>query len=145
MINVWQKDDDRIPVSNESGCWRTSCGRDFENSSLSLSRNLQTYKIVLSYPLSHRLPPPPPHTNTTPFPSKGASNLNPVPYNAAYMGEKVHNDQNEKLVGVTHIVAVDKFSSKIVARATMPVKNNLTIYESVYRLVQCFCMLSYFA
>ncbi|XP_028424305.1 uncharacterized protein LOC114548520 isoform X2 [Perca flavescens] len=50
------------------------------------------------------------------------------------MGNKIHMDQNEKLVrfGVTHVVAVD-YSSKIVANATMPVKNNLVIYEEVYR------------
>ncbi|XP_034404886.1 uncharacterized protein LOC117741770 [Cyclopterus lumpus] len=35
--------------------------------------------------------------------------------------------------GVTHVLAIDDFSSKIVGRATMPVKNNLTIYSDVYR------------
>ncbi|XP_056447024.1 uncharacterized protein LOC130383039 [Gadus chalcogrammus] len=51
------------------------------------------------------------------------------------MGHKLHMDQNEKLgmFGVTHVVAVDGNSSKIVANATMPVKNNLIIYEQVYR------------
>lgn len=46
-------------------------------------------------------------------------------------------DQNEKLgmFGVTHVLAVDGFSSKIVATSTMPVKNNLVIYERVYRQV----------
>ncbi|KAK0132633.1 hypothetical protein N1851_032501 [Merluccius polli] len=65
----------------------------------------------------------------------GARNLNPVPYHAEYMGHKIHFDQNEKLVmfGVTHVVAVDGFSSKIIAHTTMPVKNNLTIYQEVYR------------
>ncbi|XP_072557125.1 uncharacterized protein [Paramormyrops kingsleyae] len=67
---------------------------------------------------------------------KGARNLNPVPYNAEYMGHKLHMDQNEKMVmfGVTHVLAVDGFSSKIVAEATMPVKNNLVIYEDIYRV-----------
>lgn len=53
------------------------------------------------------------------------------------MGHKIHIDQNEKLVmfGVTHILAVDGYSSKVVAHTTMPVKNNLRIYEEVYRLV----------
>lgn len=66
---------------------------------------------------------------------KGARNLNPVPYNAAYVGHKIHLDQNEKLAmfGVTHVLAIDGFSSKIVGRSTMPVKNNLTIYSDVYR------------
>ena len=39
---------------------------------------------------------------------------NPVPYNAAYFGEKLHVDQNEKLVlyGVTRVCAVDGFSER---------------------------------
>ncbi|XP_031163535.1 uncharacterized protein LOC116055653 [Sander lucioperca] len=66
---------------------------------------------------------------------QGARNLNPVPYHAEYMGHKLHLDQNEKLAmfGVTHVLAIDGFSSKIVAESTMPVKNNLIIYEEVYR------------
>lgn len=66
---------------------------------------------------------------------KGARNLNPVPYNAGYVGHKVHIDQNEKMVmfGVTHVLGIDGFSSKIVGKSTMPVKNNLTIYSDIYR------------
>ncbi|CAM4598533.1 unnamed protein product [Leuciscus chuanchicus] len=66
---------------------------------------------------------------------QGARNLNPVPYNAGYVGHKVHIDQNEKMVmfGVTHVLAIDGFSSKIVGKSTMPVKNNLTIYSDIYR------------
>ncbi|TDH04623.1 hypothetical protein EPR50_G00134650 [Perca flavescens] len=66
---------------------------------------------------------------------QGARNLNPIPYHAEYMGHKLHMDQNEKLgmFGVTHVLAVDGFSSKIVANVTMPVKNNLVIYDEVYR------------
>lgn len=54
------------------------------------------------------------------------------------MGHKLHLDQNEKLVmfGVTHVVAIDGFSSQIVAYNTMPVKNNLTVYQKVYRYTQ---------
>lgn len=61
--------------------------------------------------------------------------MNPQPYWAEYMGHKLHMDQNEKLAmyGVTHVVAVDGFSKKIVAHSTMPIKNNLIIYEEVYR------------
>jgi hypothetical protein len=46
-------------------------------------------------------------------------------------------DQNEKLAmfGVTHVLAIDGYSSKIVAWSTMPIKNNLVIYDEVYRLV----------
>ena len=58
---------------------------------------------------------------------------NPVPYSAKYFGHKVHIDQNEKLCmfGVTHIMAVDGFSGKIVALSTMPVKNCNLIYEHI--------------
>nr|XP_023675706.1 uncharacterized protein LOC111848157 [Paramormyrops kingsleyae] len=66
---------------------------------------------------------------------QGARNLNPIPYKAEYMGHKIHLDQNEKLVmfGVTHVMAVDGFSKKVVGHTTMPVKNNIVIYEDVYR------------
>ncbi|XP_038162643.1 uncharacterized protein LOC119797577 [Cyprinodon tularosa] len=66
---------------------------------------------------------------------QGARNLNPTPYHAEYMGHKLHLDQNEKLgmFGVTHVLAVDGYSSRIVAHSTMPIKNNLVIYEDVYR------------
>ncbi|XP_076846835.1 uncharacterized protein LOC143491565 [Brachyhypopomus gauderio] len=66
---------------------------------------------------------------------RGARNLNPIPYQADYMGQKVHLDQNEKLTmfGVTHVVAIDGFSKKVVAHSTMPIKNNLAIYEEVFR------------
>ena len=44
-------------------------------------------------------------------------------------------DQNEKLVmfGVTHICAIDGYSGRIVAFITMPVKNDVEIYEEIYR------------
>nr|XP_054594307.1 uncharacterized protein LOC107395007 isoform X2 [Nothobranchius furzeri] len=66
---------------------------------------------------------------------QGARNLNPVSYNAEYMGHKLHVDQNEKLVmfGVTHVMAIDGFSKKVDGHSTMPIKNNLIIYEEVYR------------
>ena len=57
--------------------------------------------------------------------------LNPV---ALYFGRKLHIDQNEKLImfGVTHVIARDGYSGKIVGFMTMPIKNNLAIYESVF-------------
>ncbi|KXJ27882.1 hypothetical protein AC249_AIPGENE2896 [Exaiptasia diaphana] len=60
---------------------------------------------------------------------------NPVPYNAEYFGHKLHIDQNEKLnmYGVVHVCAVDGYSGMIVSHALMPVKNNLLIYEHIYR------------
>lgn len=64
-----------------------------------------------------------------------ARQLNPIPYHADYFGHKLHIDQNEKLVmfGVTHICAVDGYSGKIVAFITMPIKNNIEIYEHLYK------------
>ena len=37
-----------------------------------------------------------------------ARSLNPVPYKADYFGEKIHIDQNEKLIlfGITHTAAI---------------------------------------
>ena len=47
----------------------------------------------------------------------------------------MHLDQNEKLIhfGVTYVIARDGFSGKIVGAAVMPRKNNLVIYDEVYR------------
>ena len=61
--------------------------------------------------------------------------INPIPYRADYFGHKLHMDQNEKLVmyGCTHVLAIDGHSRFIVANSTMPVKNNLRIYDEVYR------------
>ena len=70
---------------------------------------------------------------------KGArGQFNPECYEAYYFGHKVHLDQNEKLAmfGVTHAIAVDGYSRRIVGHASMPVKNNLIIYEEVYRYFQ---------
>lgn len=60
---------------------------------------------------------------------------NPIPYRASYFGEKVHVDQNEKLVmfGCTHVCAIDGFSGKIVGFVSMPLKNCVVIYEHLYR------------
>ena len=60
---------------------------------------------------------------------------NPVPYRADYFGHKLHIDQNEKLgmYGVTHVAAIDGHSRFVVGYATMPVKNNLVIFQDVYR------------
>lgn len=49
----------------------------------------------------------------------------------------MHIDQNEKLnmFGVTHVIARDGYSGKIMAFSTVPIKKNITIYETVYRYV----------
>lgn len=67
---------------------------------------------------------------------QGLRNTNPIQYVADYFGHKLHIDQNEKLVmfGATHVIAVDGYSGKIVSFATMQVKNNLTIYDEIFRL-----------
>ena len=61
--------------------------------------------------------------------------INPIPYRADYFEHKLHIDQNEKLVmyGVTHVVAIDGHSRFIPAGSTMPIKNNKTIYERIFR------------
>lgn len=60
---------------------------------------------------------------------------NPQPYHAEYFGHKLHVDQNEKLAmyGVTHVIAIDGYSRYITASSTMAVKNNLVIYDEIYR------------
>ena len=64
-----------------------------------------------------------------------ARQTNPLCYHADYFGHKLHVDQNEKLVmyGVTHVAAVDGFSGMIVGFVSMPVKNNVEIYDNLYR------------
>ena len=61
--------------------------------------------------------------------------INPIPYRADYFGHKLHMDQNEKLVmyGVVHVAAIDGHSRFVVSGKTMPVKNNMVIYNGVYR------------
>ena len=63
--------------------------------------------------------------------------VNPIPYRADYFGHKMHFEQNQKLVmyGVTHVVAIDGHSRFISGAYTMPVKNNLVLYEEVFRYV----------
>ena len=66
--------------------------------------------------------------------------INPQPYMAEYHGHKLHMDQNEKLVNyrVVHVCAVDGFSRFIPPSfACMPTKNNVLIYEHLYRWVEC--------
>ncbi|CAC5368448.1 unnamed protein product [Mytilus coruscus] len=62
-------------------------------------------------------------------------NTNPSAYYAEYAGHKLHMDQNEKITefGVTEVLASDGFSGKIIAFALMPFKNNLLIYDNVYK------------
>ena len=61
--------------------------------------------------------------------------VNPIPYRAVFYGQKVHLDQNEKLVmyGIVHVAAVDGHSTKIVGFYTMPRKNSITIYNNIFR------------
>uniref|UniRef100_A0A1X7TJY3 Integrase core domain-containing protein n=1 Tax=Amphimedon queenslandica TaxID=400682 RepID=A0A1X7TJY3_AMPQE len=66
-----------------------------------------------------------------------ARQMNPVPYYASYFGEKLHIDQNEKLAmfGLTHVCAIDGFSGRIVGFSLMPQKNNIVVYEQLYKSV----------
>ena len=61
--------------------------------------------------------------------------FNPGVYRADYSGQKLNIDQNKKLVmfGVTHVAAIDGYSGKIIAFETMTIKNNVIIYENIYR------------
>ena len=56
-------------------------------------------------------------------------------YKADYFGHKMHVDQTEKLImyGVTHVVARDRYSGMITGYTTMAIKNNLTMYEKMFR------------
>ena len=50
------------------------------------------------------------------------------------------------LFGVTHVCAIDGYSGMIVGFATFPIKNNVLIYEHLYRLVLycssiCWCII----
>ena len=47
---------------------------------------------------------------------------NPVPYFTEYAGHKLHMDQNEKFAefGLTHVMATDGYSGKIVSASSMP-------------------------
>ena len=47
----------------------------------------------------------------------------------------MHLDQNEKCVmfGVTHVVAIDGCSRKIVGFVTIPKKNPILIYDMLFR------------
>ncbi|KAH3828278.1 hypothetical protein DPMN_130231 [Dreissena polymorpha] len=60
---------------------------------------------------------------------QGARNLNPIPYYAEFFRHKLHMDQMKGwgCFGVTHVLVIDGFSRK------MAVKNNLLIYDCVYR------------
>ena len=61
--------------------------------------------------------------------------MNPVLYTAAYFGEQLHCDQNEKLVNleVTLVMAIDGYSRKVVAFITIPVKNAVSINKHLFR------------
>ena len=61
--------------------------------------------------------------------------LNPAPYHATYFGEKLHLDQSEKCVmfSITHVVAIDGYSRKIVGLITIPKKNATVIYDLLFQ------------
>lgn len=65
--------------------------------------------------------------------------MNLIRYQAKYFCHILHVDQNEKLVkyGVTHVMARDGFSGKVITYMTLPIKNHVAIYDQVYRYVLC--------
>ena len=67
--------------------------------------------------------------------------FNPVPYMGDHFGEKIHVDQNEKLIRyrITHVLAIDGFSRKVVGFISLPVKNGIEIYNLLFR--RCFFIL----
>ena len=60
--------------------------------------------------------------------------LNRVPYQASFFGEKLHFDQNEKLnmYSVVHVLAIDGYSRKIVGFVTIQKKNPIMIYDLLF-------------
>ncbi len=103
---LWKKDDERIFSFK-----RSSCGREPN------WKVIETVRII--FPEQHTL---------TYF------QTNPIQYTVAYFGHKDHIGQNEKMImfGLTHVVAIDGFSGKIVAAVSMPIKNCISIYEHMY-------------
>ena len=67
--------------------------------------------------------------------NKSEKQTNPILYRADYFGHKLHLDQNEKLVMyvVTPVVAIDGHNRFVVAASTSPIKNNILIYDQIYR------------
>ena len=61
----------------------------------------------------------------------------PIRYQAKYFGHKLHVDQKEKLIeyGMTHVMSQDGFSGKVISFLTLPIKNNLAIYDKVYMAI----------
>ena len=66
--------------------------------------------------------------------------LIPKIYNAEHFWKNIHYNQNEKLgmFGVVHVWAPDGFFGKVVGHAAMARRNNLEIYEEVYRFMITF-------
>ena len=61
--------------------------------------------------------------------------MNPIPYRVTAHREKLHLDPNEKVViyGMTHVVAIDGYSRKIVGFIMLPAKNVIAIYDCLFR------------
>ena len=61
--------------------------------------------------------------------------LNPLPYYANCFDDKLHLDQNEKcaIFGMTHVLAIEGYSRKIVGFITIPKKNATIVYDLLFR------------
>ena len=64
-----------------------------------------------------------------------------VPCVTYHYGEKLHFDQNEKLVmfGVTHVLAMDGHSRMIIGFVTIPMKNSVALHASLFRPIILKC------
>ena len=60
---------------------------------------------------------------------------NPKVCKADSFGHKIHYDRNEKLgmYGIVHVFARDDYSGKILGHATMAKRNNIIVYNEIYR------------
>ena len=61
--------------------------------------------------------------------------VNPTPYHADYFGQKIHFGQNQKLIAydIMHVAAIYGHNRYIVGTCVMPIKNDIVIYEKLYR------------
>ena len=59
---------------------------------------------------------------------------NPIPYFADHYGQKLHIDQNEKLImfGVFQAACIDGHTGKIIRHIIISQKNNMLLYENLY-------------
>ena len=67
--------------------------------------------------------------------------VNSIPYLAEYFGQKIQFDQNDKLIAC--VATIDGHSRWVVATRTMPINNDMVIYEKwkIFFQQLIFCQL----